>query len=194
MAIPEQIVDLKLEDWYSSLSDADRMRLARYIGKADVSSAYALFSSMIDGALADENPKFAVFLCLQVYDICDMDDYEMFLINEKLIDAYIDSERYEDAKAACDANLELYPVIRERLLSDNGGMLPKRLNFRNRYIDVIVGVDAAYDLAFDMLRKYVDMGLLDEEEYGYRYESLKTHRLQRIFDGMYTYRPKGEGQ
>lgn len=194
MSVPEQIIDLKLEDWYASLSDADRMKLTRYLGKADRSSRYALFSSMIGEALTDENPKFAVFLCLQVYEICDMDDYQMFLINEMLIDAYIDSERYEDAKAACEANLKLYPIIKERLLSDNGGILPKKLNFRNRYIDVIVGIDAAYDLAFDMLKRYVEMGLLDEEEYEYRFNSLKTHRLQRIFDGMYTYRPKDEGQ
>ena len=192
MSIPQQIVDLKLKDWYSSLSDADRMKLSRYLGKADTSSDYAFFSSVIDEALTDENPKFAVFMCLQIYDMCDMDDYQMFLINEKLIDAYIGAERYEDAKAACDANLKLYPLVKERFISDNGGVLPKKVNFRNRYIDVIVGVDSSYDLAFDMLKTYKDMGLLDDCEYDYRINSLKTHRLQRIFDGLYTYRPEGE--
>ena len=112
MGVPEHIVDLKLEDWYSSLSDADRMKLSRYLDKAESSSDYAFFSSIIDCALSDENPKFAVFMCLQIYDICDMDDYQRFLINEKLIDAYIGAERYEDAKAACDANLELYPIVK----------------------------------------------------------------------------------
>ena len=192
MGVPEHIVDLKLEDWYSSLSDAARMKLSRYLDKAESSSNYTFFSSIIDCALSDENPKFAVFMCLQIYDICDMDDYQRFLINEKLIDAYIGAERYEDAKAACDANLEHYPIVKERFISDNGGILPKRINFRNRYIDIIVGIDSAYDLAFDMLEKYKDMGLIDAEEYDYRVNSLKTHRLQKIFDGVYSYRPEGQ--
>ena len=93
MGVPEHIVDLKLEDWYSSLSDADRMKLSRYLDKAESSSNYAFFSSIIDCALSDENPKFAVFMCLQIYDICDMDDYQRFLINEKLIDAYIGAKK-----------------------------------------------------------------------------------------------------
>ncbi len=190
MDLPKQISDAGLKKWYLSLNDGDRMRLSRYLNDADTSSAYGFFSSVIGKALADENPKFAVMLCVQAYDVCDLDDYQMFLINEKLIDAYIDSERYEDAKAACDANLGLYPKIKDKFIADNGGILPKKVNFRNRYIDIIVGVDSSYDLAFSMLDKYKEMGLIDSEEYVYRVNSLKTHRLQRIFDSVYTYAPK----
>ena len=43
-----------------------------------------------------------------------------------------------------------------------------------------------------MLDKYHEMGLLNDEDLEYRRNSLKVHRLQRTFDGVYTYRPKGE--
>ncbi len=190
MDLPKQISDAGLKKWYLSLNDADRMRLSRYLDGADTSSSYGFFSSVIDKSLKDENPKFAVTLCVQAYEACDLDDYQMFLINEMLIDAYIGAERYEDAKAACDANLGLYPKIKEKFIKDNGGVLPEKVNFRNRYIDIIVGVDSSYDLAFFMLDKYKEMGLIDSEEYDYRVNSLKTHRLQRIFDSVYTYTPK----
>ena len=43
-----------------------------------------------------------------------------------------------------------------------------------------------------MLKKYNEMGILSDEDLEYRTNSLRTHRLQRVFDGVYTYRPKDE--
>ena len=56
---------------------------------------------------------------------------------------------------------------------------------------MIVGVEYQYDLAFEMLEKYNKMGLLSDEDLEYRRNGIKTHRLQRTFDGVYTYRNKG---
>jgi len=190
--IPVSVKELGLEEWYSSLDDKNLMKISRYIGSADTGSDFGFFSSIAAAALADDNPRFAVFMCQQSYEVLDMSDYEMFRINELLIDAYIGDSRYEDAKAACNANLEFYPSIKDELLVDNNGEIPKKLNFRNRYIDVVVGIESAYDHAFEMLEKYHDMGLIDSEELEYRKNSLKTHRLQKLFDSVYTYRPTGE--
>ncbi len=189
---PESIKNLGLNTWYSSLDDKNRMKLSRYIESADASSKLSFFMSITSKALEDDNPRFAVFMCQQAYEVLDLADYEMFKVNELIIDAYIGDQKYEDAKAACNANLELYPKIKEEFLKDNNGVLPKKINFRNRYIDIIIGIDSAYDLGFEMLDKYNQMGLLDDEELEYRRNSLRTHRLQKLFDSVYTYRPVGE--
>lgn len=189
---PAAIKGLGLEAWYSSLDEKNVMKLSRYVEKADTSSKFAFFTSVAEAALADDNPRFAVFMCQQSYEVVEMSDYETFKMTEVLIDAYIGAARYDDAKAACNVNLEAYPKIKDQLLADNGGVVPKKLNFRNRYIDVVVGVESGYDHAFEMLDKYYEMGLIDAKELEYRRNSLKTHRLQRLFDGVYTYRPTGE--
>ena len=189
--VPAEIKAVNAESWYNGLSDQDRMRLSRYLAGADTSSALGLFMSVAEKALSDENGRFAVDMCNAAYSECDLTDYQRFKINEVLIDAYMDTERYEDAKAACEINLGLFPSIKEELIAEYGSV-PEKLSFRNRYIDVIVGIDSSYDLAFEMLKKYNEMGILSDKDLAYRTESLKTHRLQRIFDGVYTYRPAGE--
>ncbi len=189
---PESIKTLDLTEWYTSLDDKNRMKLSRYIDSADSGSRFSFFTTITKKALEDDNPRFAIFMCQQAYEVMDLTDYQMFQVNELIIDAYIGDAKYEDAKAACNANLELFPKIREDFLEDNGGVLPKKINFRNRYIDVIIGIDCAYDLGFEMLDKYNQMGILDDDELEYRKNSLRTHRLQKLFDSVYTYRPEGE--
>ena len=117
--------------------------------------------------------------------------YERFQINEEFIEALVGREMYEDAKNVCNINLQLFESVRDLIVRDNGGKLPEKLAFRNRYIDVIVGVEYQYDLAFEMLEKYNKMGLLSDEDLEHRRNGIKTHRLQRTFDGVYTYRNKG---
>ncbi|MBO6084134.1 MAG: hypothetical protein J6O90_03535, partial [Candidatus Methanomethylophilaceae archaeon] len=112
--------------------------------------------------------------------------------NEEFIDVLIGREMYEDAKNVCNINLKLFEQVKDRILEDNGGTYPSRLSFRNRYLDIIVGVEAQYEEGYRMLDLYHDMGLISDEDLAYRKNSLKIHRLQRSFDGVYTYRPKGE--
>lgn len=189
--VPAEIKKTNLETWYEGLDDKNRMILGRYLAGADVSSQYAFFTDIIKKTLAEENHKFCVKLCQDVYSVVPTDDYEKFKVNEYLIQAYFMGERYDDVKAACEMNFGLFPKIRDRLVEEYGSV-PETLYFRNRYIDVIVGVESAYDYANEMLVKYNEMGILSDEDLEYRKNSLKTHRLQRVFDGVYTYRPKGE--
>ena len=190
--VPAEIKKTKLDGWYSSLDDRNRLKLSRYIEGSPVSSKYDLFMNVIDKALNDENYDFAVILCDGVYAEAEMTDYERFKVNELLILAYCGAERYDDAKAACETNLELYPKISEELKKDNNGNVPEVLQFRNQYINVIVGIESNYDLGFQMLERYNQMGILSDEDLVYRRNSLTTHRLQKLFDGVYTYRPKDE--
>ncbi|MBR6871173.1 MAG: hypothetical protein IKM91_06100, partial [Candidatus Methanomethylophilaceae archaeon] len=78
----------------------------------------------------------------------------------------------------------------ERFLADNGGALPKEIKCRNRLIDILVGVECAYDDATSLLDDYVEIGILDPDELSYRKQSLKIHRMQKTFDSIYSYRPK----
>ena len=190
--VPAEIKKTKLEGWYSELDDRDRLRLSRYIEGCQVSSQYDLLTDVIKKALAEENYEFAVTICDAVYSNVDMSDYQTFMVNEQLILAYYGAERYDDVKAACEANYDLYPKVAEQLKKDNNGDVPEVLQFRNQYINVIVGIESNYDLGFQMLDRYNEMGILSDEDLVYRKNSLTTHRLQKLFDGVYTYRPKDE--
>ena len=189
--IPDKVVKVGLEDWYSSLSDMDRIKISRYVDKADDSSPFSLILSLVRLAIADENYRFGLTLCVSTSQM-PFDVYQRFLINEEFIDVLIGREMYDDAKNVCNINLQLFDKVKDRILADNGGTYPSRLAFRNRYLDIIVGVEAQYEEGYRMLDKYHEMGLLNDEDLEYRRNSLKVHRLQRTFDGVYTYRPKGE--
>ena len=188
---PAEIKKAKLEDWYSGLDDQSKMKVSRYLEGVNVSSSYAFFTDMVNRALADENYQFAVNLCIDTYTYVSMTDYERFKINELLIVAYCQCDRNDDAKVACETNYDLFPKIKNELIAEYGS-IPETLQFRNCYINVIVGVESNYDLGFEMLKRYNEMGILSDEDLMYRTNSLRTHRLQRVFDGVYTYRPKDE--
>lgn len=187
---PNKVVQANLADWYHGLSDTDRVKLGRYIDSVDPSSQFTFFLSLIRATVADENYRFGLSLCISTSPM-PFTNYERFLINEEFIDVLIGRSMYDDAKNVCDINLRLFDTVRDDILSDNGGVFPDRLAFRNRYIDIIVGVEYQYDLAFQMLDRYNEMGILSDEDLVFRKNSIRTHRLQRTFDGVYTYREKG---
>ena len=189
--VPQKVAEAGVQDWYAGLSDMDRVKLNRYLDKADASSVFDFFMSLIKAAEADENYRFGVTLCIATSSL-PFDAYQRFLVNEEFIDVLTERSLYDDAKNVCEINLSLFPQIRSDLERDNGGRLPERLAFRNRYIDIIVGVESQYEKAYEMLDRYHEMGLIDDDDLQYRRNSLKVHRMQRAFDGIYTYRPKGE--
>ena len=187
--VPPEISAAGVSKWYSSLDDQNKVRSGRYLKDCDTSSKERFFMSLTDLALKDENYKFAAV----IGDTCDvkMGSYDRFLMNELLIDAYIGAERYDDAKHLCDLGLELFPKIEKEFRERNNG-LPEKINCRNRLIDVLVGIEVNYDRAFKELDRFFAMGLMNKEDLDYRVQSLKVHRLQRTFDGVYTFRKKEE--
>jgi len=190
--VPAEVKKAKVDDWYSGLDDQSRIKANRYIEGISASSSYDFFTKMIEKAIADENYAFAVTLCEDTYANVEMTDIQRFDVNELLIVAYCGCERHEDAKAACETNFELFSSVKDVIKSRNGGEYPETFQFRNQYINVIIGVECNYELGFQMLDKYNEMGILSDEDLVYRRNSLTTHRLQKLFDGVYTYRPKDE--
>lgn len=190
MEVPAIIEKLGLSDYYNNLGDSDRLKVNRYVSKVSADSKFGYFVSMADLAINDENYKFAVKLCEDSYEI-DLDDVMEFVIVEKLIVAYIGCKRYEDAKAACEANLKLFENNKDAIVKALNGNLDE-LHFRNNYIDIVVGIDSNYELAEQMLQKYNQLGILSDEDLAFRRNSLKIHRLQKVFDGVYSFRPKEE--
>ena len=188
-SVPSGVSEAGLAKWYNSLDEKDVIRLERYIDRADTSSDIAFLTSVMELAATDENPKFSAFIGDSGRKM-KMDDAKRFVFNEKLIESYMDAERYGDAKNVCMENLGLYPKISAEFLKMNNGILPEKMNCRNRLIDVMVGVDIDYDGAFVILDRFLEMGLVDDETHRLRTQSLRIHRMQRVFDGVYTYRPK----
>lgn len=187
--VPSKVIEAGVENWFSTLSDMDRVKLNRYLDKADSSSTFSFFMSLIKAVIADENYRFGITLCVATNNY-EFDAYQRFLINEEFIEVLFNRELYEDVKNVCEINFKIFPMIKDIILEENGGKYPNRLNFRNKYIDVIVGIDAQYERGYEMLDTYCEMGILDKEDLEFRRNSLKVHRLQRTFDGVYTYRPK----
>jgi hypothetical protein len=160
--------------------------LERYLDAADRSSARSFLSSAASAALAEDNHAFAAAVCEECLRK-EMPFIDMFTVTESLIEAYIGAKRYDDAKCMCEKNLALYPAVSEQITAKNNGSVPEKMNCRNRYIDVVIGIESGYDEAFKLLDRFFEMGLLTEEDMRYRKQSLKIHRLQRSFDGVYTY-------
>jgi tetratricopeptide (TPR) repeat protein len=162
------------------------VKLERYLKNADPSSAHSFLSSAAKLALDEENYAFAITLCEECLDRV-LSDIRRFDVRELLIEAYIGAKRYDDAKAVCEKNLSLYPVVSKKIILRNHGSIPENMACRNRYIDVAVGIESGYDEAFKLLDRFLEMGLISGEDYRLRKQSLKIHRLQRSFDGVYTY-------
>jgi len=188
---PSEITDAGLAEWYASLSKEDRVKLGRYMKSSERTlqpsgPSYMFLYSAASAALADENYPFSAFLCEECLKN-ELSDTERFSISELLIDAYIGTKRYDDAKHVCEKNLDLYDLVSEFILKDNNGSLPENIRCRNRYIDIVVGIESGYDEAFRLLDRFFAMNLINREDLEYRKQSLKIHRLQRSFDGVYTY-------
>jgi len=182
----EELKKTGLSGWYSSLQDRDRVRADRYLEKADTVSSTSCLSSMASAALDDENFQFSAALCEECLKN-NMPAIERFDVTELLIEAYIGSKRYDDAKYQCECNLKLYPSVSKEIIARNNGTLPEKMNCRNRYVDVVIGIESGYDEAFRLLDRFLKMGLISKEDHAFRERSLRIHRLQRSFDGVYTF-------
>lgn len=188
--VPEQVSAAGLGKWYASLDDQSRVKLGRYLGNMESDSPVSFFVSVMEKALEDENYPFAAFLGESALGE-KMSDLQRFILTEHLIEGYIGSGMYDEAKGASYRNLDLYPKVKTDLISIDG-KIPEKMNCRNRLVDVLVGVESDYDTADKLLDRFYEMGLITKEDLDYRRQSLRVHRLQRTFDGVYTYRPKGQ--
>ena len=187
--VPVEVSKVGLEDWYLSLNDINRVKVKRYLPKINAEDPAAFLLDLMMLSIDDHN--FGLSVTVGMYaDSHESDPLNRFYIRDGVIEGLAGMEKYEDAKRICRANLELFPAIRDRFLEDNGGALPTRIACRNRYIDILVGVDANYDEAIPLLDEFVRISILNEDELEFRKNSLRIHKMQRSFDNVFNYHPK----
>ena len=192
--VPPKVKSAKLGKWYESLSDQDRVKLNRYLDFADGSDPAAFITTVIMAAIDDHNYKFSAKVADTVPDL-KFTPEQGFDINEAVILAYFNIERYDECLERCDAGLALLkdPAVQAHVRSrTEDGSYPEAINCRNYKINVVVGVKNDFDAAPVILDSFVADGLISEEEANYRKESIKTYKLQRTFDGIFSNVPKSQ--
>ena len=110
------------------------------------------------------------------------------------IPALYNMEEYDRCDKACDRGLALLKEkgVMERVLKDNGGVLPESLYCRNYKLNVAVGVHYDYDEGDRLLEQFEKDGLISHEEVEYRKQGIKTFRLQKTFDSIFSIKEKDE--
>ena len=187
--VPAEITAVKLDDWFGSLNDMNKVKVKRYLGCIDTTSPQNFLVDLMTRSSKDHNYGLSV-MAGQYALSQDLSDYDRFMVTEAYIDGLFGAENYEEMKVQCCNNLDLFPTIKDRFLNENDGVLPKTIYCRNRLIDVLVGVESDYDQAYEVLDEFVKIGILSEDELNYRKQSLKIHRMQKTFDNVFIYRPK----
>lgn len=189
--VPPEAAAAGLGNWYSKLDDRDRVRLGRYLGSADTSSAAAFMTSVMDAAAADENHGFAVTVG-ELSDTLRLSDLQRYDVNERLIVAYFNTQRYDECLSACEKGLQMFSKHRKEIVRQAGGEMPAEMMCRNYKVNVLVGVMYDYDEGDRALEEFHGMGLIDEHELEYRKNGNRIFRLQKTFDGIYAVRYKDE--
>ncbi|MCL2148148.1 MAG: hypothetical protein FWH47_02290 [Methanomassiliicoccaceae archaeon] len=183
--VPEEISKMGQEGWYSGLSDQDKVRLGRYVGGSDTSSWSGFCLSVSRRAVSEENYPVSIIVGESALggDVTGIERFEML---EEIIPAYFGMGRYDDCMRCCEEGLALIPGVMEGLRARNGGSLPERVQCRNYTVNVLIGARGDYEAADRALDRFLEMGLISEEDVAYRKQSHKVHRLQRAFDGIFS--------
>lgn len=182
---------LGIGDWYSSLSKEAAVKLNRYmrlgfaVTPEDVTEFFRLVAKMAND---EGNHQFAGEMALEGLKHVK-GELRIFKLNEELIEALVNLGASGSAKKFCMESLEMFPRLEADIKKENCGCLPKDLKCRNRLIDILVGIEKDYEAGYAALDTFRERGLITEEELDYRRNSLKIHRLQRTFDGIYCLQP-----
>ncbi|MDR2698194.1 MAG: hypothetical protein LBB30_00750 [Candidatus Methanoplasma sp.] len=187
--IPEEISKVKLGEWYSGMSDQDKVRTGRYIRGSDTSSALNFTLSLMRKANQEENSSAAVLAGENILK-ARLKEIERFDVLEEIIPAYYGVKRYDDCLRCCEEGIATLCGRMGEIKGRNGGSLPERIMCRNYTINVLVGIYGDYDAGDEALDRFCGMGLISEEDVEYRKQSHKIHRLQRTFDGIFSVKLK----
>ena len=190
--LPPKVKAAGLGKWYEdSLNDQDRVKLNRYLDFADDRDAASFITTVIMAAIDDHNYKFAAKVADTIAGI-KMKIEQVFDVNEAVILAYFNTDRFDDCLVRCDQGLELLkdPRVQAHVKSrTEDGSYPEDVICRNYKLNVVVGVKKDYASADGILDEYVAAGLISAEEAEYRKNSIKTYRLQRTFDSIFAGKP-----
>lgn len=187
--VPAEVSKVGLDDWYLSLNDINRVKVKRYVSKVNADDAAGFLLELM--MLSTEDHNYSLSIMVGMYaDSHESEPLNRFLIRNGIIEGLEGMGKYEDAKKICRANLDIFPAIRDGFLEANGGNLPDRIACRNKYIDILVGIDGDYDTAIALLDEFASIGIMDEEELEFRKNSLRIHKMQRSFDGIFNFGSK----
>lgn len=182
--IPVEVSAAGLDDWYLSLNDINRVKVKRYLPKIGARDPAGFLLELM--MLSTEDHNYGLSITVGMYaDSHEEDPLNRFHIRNGIIEGLEGMGKYEDAKRICRANLDIFPAIKDRFLEQNGGVLPDRIACRNKFIDILVGVDANYDEAMPLLDEFVSLGLMNPDELEFRKNSLRIYKMQRTFDGIF---------
>lgn len=189
--IPEKIVKLGLKKWYTALSESNKVKLGRYVDKADASSVTAFLMSVFALAQEDHNYKFVADLYSTVGEF-KLTDIERFDINDAAILGVYNSEDYDRCVELCEYGLALMEKkeVFDHVMAKGNGDIPNDINCRNYLLNVVVGIHFEYDEGDRLLLRFQEMGLISAEDVEYRRNGIKTFRLQRTFDNVFNVKEK----
>ena len=187
--VPEEISKVRLNEWYSGLSDQDKVKLGRYIRGSDTASALKFSLSLMRKANLEDNYPVAVLVGENILKGA-LKGIERFDVLEEIIPAYYNVKRYDDCLKCCEEGIAILCGKMGEIKERNGGSLPERLMCRNYTINVLVGAYGDYEAGDKALDRFCGMGLISEEDVEYRKRSHEIHRLQRTFDGIFSVKLK----
>ena len=189
---PPKVKAAKLTKWYDSLNEQDRVKLKRYLDFADDRDSASFITTVMLAAIDDHNYKFAAKVADTVEGI-SFNAIQPYDVNEAVILALFNTERYDECLERCDKGLAMLKDAKVAAhVKKEDGTFPEAVNCRNYKINVVVGVKKDYDSAPAILDQFVADGLITEDEANYRKESIKTYKLQRTFDGIFSMTPKSQ--
>jgi hypothetical protein len=188
--IPPEIEKARMSEWYESLSDQNKVKVSRCVPGADTSSKTAFALSVMQKTNEEEN--YAVTELLGEYIIGETKGLIRYDVLEEIILAYFGTKKYDRCLECCSEGLDMIPEIKAELIKRNGGKLPERIICRNYTINVLVGVYSRYDDGDEALDRFYELGLITEEDLNFRKQSHKVHKLQRVFDGIYSVKLKDQ--
>lgn len=189
--VPPEVAAVSLGKWYSELSDQNKVKLGRYLKIADTSSKYDFIISVMDKAIDDHNYSLAALVGAMGKDL-KLHDLQHYDVNERMVLAYYNLEKYEECLACCEEGLAMVSSLKKQIFERSGGEIPDDMYCRNYKINVLIGVEYDYDAGDKALDEFYEMGILSKEDLDYRKQSTKIFRLQKTFDAIYTVKVKDD--
>ncbi|MCL1811194.1 MAG: hypothetical protein FWG41_03120 [Methanomassiliicoccaceae archaeon] len=189
--VPEEISKAKLSEWYSGLSDQEKVKIGRYLSGSDASSALTLMLSVMRKANLEENHAVTVLAGENMLK-SGLKGVDRFDVLEEIVPAYYGMRKYDDCLRCCREGIGIISSMTEKIKERNGGALPEKIMCRNYTINVLVGAYGDYDAGDKALDEFFEMGLISEEDVAFRKQSHKIHKLQRTFDGIFSVKLKDQ--
>ncbi|MDR1404821.1 MAG: hypothetical protein LBJ20_04575 [Candidatus Methanoplasma sp.] len=188
---PEEISKAGLDEWYSEMSDQNKVKLGRYLKNAETSSALGFSLSVMETANMEENHSLTVLVGENILK-SNLTETERFDVLEKLIPAYFGVKRYDDCLKCCNDGIGILENSADKIKHRKGDRLPETLMCRNYTVNVLVGAYGDYDAGDEAMDRFCEMGLMSEEDVRYRKQSHKIRKLQRTFDGVFSVKLKNQ--